>query len=105
MLDFIKRLFKRNKNSTYRNREPICRFSILISVDRDSEKYEDLKSQIPINTAAMFSFATDIKFPDYIIKSEDIISNILNYPISSDNNEEIIKFKENVKKYKEFEDF
>ena len=52
----------------------------------------------------MFSFATDIKYPGYIINSENIISNILNYPTSLDMNEEIIRFKENIKKYKDFED-
>lgn len=112
MLDFIKRLFnKRNKKSTdnlflrLKNR-PICRFIVEISVDRDSEKYKNLKSLLEPteNKANLFNFATDIICPDYIIKSEDIISNILSYPVSSDRNEELIKFKENVKNYKEFEE-
>lgn len=112
MLDFIKRLFnKKKKQSTdylflrLKNR-PICRFIVEISVDRDSEKYKNLKSLLgPItNTTDSFNLATDIICPDYIIKSEDIISNILSYPVSSDKNEELIKFKENVKKYKEFEE-
>lgn len=112
MLDFIKRLFnKKKKNPTdylflrLKNR-PICRFIVEISVDRDSEKYKNLKSLLEPteNKANLFNFATDIICPDYIIKSEDIISNILSYPVSSDRNEELIKFKENVKKYKEFEE-
>lgn len=113
MLDFIKRLFnKKKKHSTdylflrIKNNSPICRFIVEISVDRDSENYKNLKSLLgPItNTTYSFNLATDIICPDYIIKSEDIISNILSYPISSDRNEELIKFKENVKKYKEFEE-
>lgn len=106
MLDFIKRLFSRYKLfSRHRNRGPICRFSVLISVDRDDEKYKNLKNLIGTdNTVDMFSFATDIKYPGYIINSENIISNILNYPTSLDMNEEIIRFKENIKKYKDFED-
>lgn len=112
MLDFIKRLFnKKKKHSTdylflrLKNR-PICRFIVEISVDRNSEKYKNLKSLLEPteNKANLFNFATDIICPDYIIKSEDIISNILSYPVSSDRNEELIKFKENVKKYKEFEE-
>lgn len=112
MLDFIKRLFnKKKKHSTdylflrLKNR-PICRFIVEISVDRDSENYKNFKSLLgpTENTANLFNFATDIICPDYIIKSEDIISNILSYPVSSDRNEELIKFKENVKKYKEFEE-
>ena len=112
MLDFIKRLFnKKKKQSTdylflrLKNR-PICRFIVEISVDRDSEKYKNLKSLLgpTENTANLFDYATDIICPDYIIKSKDIISNILSYPIFSDRNEELIKFKENVKKYKEFEE-
>ena len=112
MLDFIKRLFnKKKKHSTdylflrLKNR-PICRFIVEISVDRDSEKYKNLKSLLEPteNKANLFNFATDIICPDYIIKSEDIISNILSYPVSSDKNEELIKFKENIKKYKEFEE-
>lgn len=112
MLDFIKRLFnKKKKHSTdylflrLKNR-PICRFIVEISVDRDSENYKNFKSLLgpTANTVYPFNFATDIICPDYIIKSEDIISNILNYPVSSDRNEELIKFKENVKKYKEFEE-
>jgi hypothetical protein len=113
MLDFIKRLFnKKKKHHTddlflrIKNNSPICRFIVEISVDRDSEKYKNLKSLLEPaeNKANLFNFATDIICPDYIIKSEDIISNILNYPISSDRNKELIKFKENVKKYKEFEE-
>jgi len=47
MLDFIKRLFSRYKLfSRHRNRGPICRFSILISVDRDDKKYKNLKNLI-----------------------------------------------------------
>lgn len=112
MLDFIKRLFnKKKKNSTdylflrLKNR-PICRFIVEVSVDRDSENYKNFKSLLgpTANTIYPFNLATDIICPDYIIKSEDIISNILNYPVSSDKNEELIKFKENVKNYKEFED-
>lgn len=112
MLDFIKCLFnKKKKNPTdylflrLKNR-PICRFIVEISVDRDSENYKNLKSLLgpTENTANLFNFATDIICPDYIIKSEDIISNILSYPVSSNRNEELIKFKENVKKYKEFEE-
>ena len=112
MLDFIKSLFNRKKKNTtdylflrLKNR-PICRFIVEISVDRDSEKYKNLKSLLEPteNKANLFNFATDIICPDYIIKSEDIISNILSYPVSSDRNEELIKFKENVKKYKEFEE-
>lgn len=112
MLDFIKRLFnKKKKHPTdylflrLKNR-PICRFIVEISVDRDSEKYKNLKSLLEPteNKANLFNFATDIICPDYIIKSENIISNILSYPVSSDRNEEIIRFKENVKKYKEFEE-
>lgn len=112
MLDFIKRLFnKKKKNSAdylflrLKNR-PICRFIVEISVDRDSENYKNLKSLLgpTANTVYPFNLATDIICPDYIIKSEDIISNILSYPVSSDRNEELIKFKENVKKYKEFEE-
>lgn len=112
MLDFIKRLFnKKKKQSTdylflrLKNR-PICRFIVEISVDRDSENYKNFKSLLgpTANTVYPFNFATDIICPDYIIKSEDIISNILSYPVSSDRNEELIKFKENVKKYKEFEE-
>lgn len=112
MVDFIKRLFnKKKKYSTdylflrLKNR-PICRFIVEISVDRDSEKYKNLKSLLgpTENTANLFDYATDIICPDYIIKSEDIISNILSYPVSSDRNEELIKFKENVKNYKEFEE-
>lgn len=112
MLDFTKRLFnKKKKHSTdylflrLKNR-PICRFIVEISVDRDSEKYKNLKSLLEPteNKANLFNLATDIICPDYIIKSEDIISNILSYPVSSDRNEELIKFKENVKKYKEFEE-
>lgn len=113
MLDFIKRLFnRRNKKSTddlflrIKNNSPICRLIVEISVDRDSEKYKNLKSLLEPteNKTNLFNFATDIICPDYIIKSEDIISNILSYPVSSDRNEELIKFKENVKKYKEFEE-
>lgn len=113
MLDFIKRLFnKKKKNPTdylflrIKNNSPICRFIVEISVDRDSEKYKNLKSLLEPteNKANLFNFATDIICPDYIIKSENIISNILSYPVSSDRNEELIKFKENVKKYKEFEE-
>lgn len=113
MLDLIKRLFnKRNKKSTdylflrIKNNSPICRFIVEISVDRDSENYKNLKSLLgpTENTTDSFNLATDIICPDYIIKSEDIISNILSYPVSSDKNEELIKFKENVKKYKEFEE-
>lgn len=111
MLDFIKRLFnKKKKNPTdylflrLKNR-PICRFIVEISVDRDSENYKNFKSLLgPDNTVNLFNLATDIICPDYIIKSEDIISNILSYPVSSDKNEELIKFKENVKNYKEFEE-
>lgn len=112
MLDFIKRLFNRKKKNPtdylflrLKNR-PICRFIVEISVDRDSEKYKNLKSLLEPteNKANLFNFATDIICPDYIIKSEDIISNILSYPVSSDKNEELIKFKENVKNYKEFEE-
>lgn len=112
MLDFIKRLFnKKKKHSTdylflrLKNR-PICRFIVEISVDRDSENYKNLKSLLghTANTVYPFNLATDIICPDYIIKSEDIISNILSYPVSSDKNEELIKFKENVKNYKEFEE-
>lgn len=45
MLDFIKRLFNRSKLFSHRrNRGPICRFSVLISVDRDDEKYKNLKT-------------------------------------------------------------
>ena len=112
MLDFIKSLFnKKKKHFTddvflrIRNNSPICRFIVEISVDRDSENYKNLKSLLgPDNTVNLFNLATDIICPDYIIKSEDIISNILSYPVSSDRNEEIIRFKENVKKYKEFEE-
>lgn len=113
MLDFIKRLFNKKKKHTtdelflrIKNNSPICRFIVEISVDRDSENYKNLKSLLgpTENTANLFNFATDIICPDYIIKSEDIISNILSYPISSDKNEELIKFKENVKNYKEFEE-
>lgn len=113
MLDFIKHIFnKKKKHHTddlflrIKNNSPICRFIVEISVDRDSEKYKNLKSLLEPteNKANSFNFATDIICPDYIIKSEDIISNILNYPVSSDRNEEIIRFKENVKKYKEFEE-
>lgn len=113
MLDFIKRLFnKKKKQSTdylflrIKNNSPICRFIVEISVDRNSEKYKNLKSLLEPteNKANLFNFATDIICPDYIIKSEDIISNILSYPVSSDRNEELIKFKENVKNYKEFEE-
>lgn len=112
MLDFIKSLFnKKKKHSTdnlflrLKNR-PICRFIVEISVDRDSENYKNFKSLLgpTVNTVYPFNLATDIICPDYIIKSEDIISNILSYPVSSDRNEELIKFKENVKKYKEFEE-
>jgi hypothetical protein len=112
MLDFIKRLFnKKKKHSTdylflrLKNR-PICRFIVEISVDRNNENYKNLKSLLEPteNKANLFNFATDIICPDYIIKSEDIISNILSYPVSSDKNKELIKFKENVKNYKEFED-
>lgn len=111
MLDFIKRLFNRKKKHPtdylflrLKNR-PICRFIVEISVDRDSENYKNLKSLLgPDNTVNLFNLATDIICPDYIIKSEDIISNILSYPVSSDKNEELIKFKENVKNYKEFEE-
>lgn len=112
MLDFIKHLFnKKKKHSTdylflrLKNR-PICRFIVEVSVDRDSENYKNFKSLLgpTANTIYPFNLATDIICPDYIIKSEDIISNILNYPVSSDKNEELIKFKENVKNYKEFED-
>ena len=112
MLDFIKSLFNRKKKNTtdylflrLKNR-PICRLIVEISVDRDSEKYKNLKSLLEPteNKANLFNFATDIICPDYIIKSEDIISNILSYPVSSDRNEELIKFKENVKNYKEFEE-
>lgn len=113
MLDFIKRIFnKKKKHHTddvflcFKNRIPICRLCILISVDRDSENYKNLKSILgpTENTANLFDFATNIICPDYIIKSEDIVSNILSYPISSDKNKELIKFKENIKKYKEFEE-
>lgn len=113
MLDFIKHIFnKKKKHHTdylflrIKNNSPICRFIVEISVDRDSEKYKNLKSLLEPteNKANLFNFATDIICPDYIIKSEDIISNILSYPVSSDKNEELIKFKENVKKYKEFEE-
>ena len=86
MVDFIKRLFnKKKKYSTdylflrLKNR-PICRFIVEISVDRDSEKYKNLKSLLGPT------------------------ANILSYPVSSDRNEELIKFKENVKNYKEFEE-
>lgn len=112
MLDFIKRLFNRKKKNPtdylflrLKNR-PICRFIVEISVDRDSENYKNFKSLLgpTANTVYPFNLATDIICPDYIIKSEDIISNILSYPVSSDRNEELIKFKENVKKYKEFEE-
>lgn len=112
MLYFIKRLFnKKKKHPTdylflrLKNR-PICRFIVEISVDRDSENYKNFKSLLgpTANTIYPFNLATDIICPDYIIKSEDIISNILSYPVSSDRNEELIKFKENVKKYKEFEE-
>lgn len=112
MLDFIKHIFnKKKKHSTdylflcLKNR-PICRFIVEVSVDRDSENYKNFKSLLgpTANTIYPFNLATDIICPDYIIKSEDIISNILNYPVSSDKNEELIKFKENVKNYKEFED-
>ena len=98
MIDFIKRLFnKKKKHHTddvflrLKNR-PICRFIVEISVDRDSDKYKNLKSLLEPteNKANLFNFATDIICPDYIIKSEDIISNILTYPVYSD--------------YKEFED-
>lgn len=84
MLDFIKRLFnKKKKNSTdylflrLKNR-PICRFIVEISVDRDSENYKNFKSLLgpTANKANLFNFATDIICPDYIIKSEDIISKI-----------------------------
>jgi hypothetical protein len=111
MLDFIKRLFNKKKKTTdnlflrIKNNSPICRFIVEISVDRDSENYKNLKSLLGAdNTVNLFNLATDIICPDYIIKSEDIISNILSYPVSSDKNEELIKFKENVKKYKEFEE-
>lgn len=111
MLDFIKHLFNRKKKNPtdylflrLKNR-PICRFIVEISVDRDSENYKNFKSLLDTdNTVNLFNLATDIICPDYIIKSEDIISNILNYPVSSDRNEELIKFKENVKNYKEFEE-
>ena len=112
MLDFIKRLFNRKKKNPtdylflrLKNR-PICRFIVEISVDRDSENYKNFKSLLgpTANTVYPFNLATDIICPDYIIKSEYIISNILSYPVSSDRNEELIKFKENVKNYKEFED-
>lgn len=112
MLDFIKSLFNRKKKNTtdylflrLKNR-PICRFIVEISVDRDSENYKNFKSLLgpTANTIYPFNLATDIICPDYIIKSEDIISNILSYPVSSDKNEELIKFKENVKNYKELED-
>lgn len=112
MLDFIKRLFNRKKKHPadylflrLKNR-PICRFIVEVSVDRDSENYKNFKSLLgpTANTIYPFNLATDIICPDYIIRSEDIISNILNYPVSSDKNEELIKFKENVKNYKEFEE-
>lgn len=112
MLDFIKSLFNRKKKNTtdylflrLKNR-PICRFIVEISVDRDSENYKNFKSLLgpAENTTNLFNFATDIICSDYIIKSEDIISNILSYPVPSDRNEELIKFKENVKNYKEFEE-
>lgn len=102
MLDFIKSLFNRKKKNTtdylflrIKNNSPICKFIVEISVDRDSEKYKNLKSLLEPteNKANLFNFATDIICPDYIIKSEDIISNILSYPVSSDKNEELIKFK------------
>lgn len=113
MLDFIKHIFnKKKKHHTddlflrIKNNSPICRFIVEISVDRDSENYKNFKSLLgsTSNTIYPFNLATDIICPDYIIKSEDIISNILSYPVSSDRNEELIKFKENVKNYKEFED-
>lgn len=112
MLDFIKRLFnKKKKNPTdylflrLKNNSSICRFIVEASVDRDSENYKNLKSLLgPDNAVNLFNLATDIICPDYIIKSEDIISNILSYPVSSDRNKEIIRFKENCKNYKEFEE-
>ena len=111
MLDLIKHIFNKKHHTDYlflriKNNSPICRFIVEISVDRDSEKYKNLKSLLEPteNEANLFNFATDIICPDYIIKSEDIIQNILSYPVSSDKNEELIKFKENIKKYKEFEE-